>query len=125
MKKLITISLLSLPIVAAAQDIPGMSEEMMQRMQSMQTCMAGIDQSALDEFEQRSSQLDSEVKALCASGKRDEAQKMAMSFGLEMAKMPALQEMKKCGEMMKGAAMPNNAPLVNDTDYSSHHVCDN
>jgi predicted lipoprotein len=125
MKKLITISLLLLPIVAVAQDIPGMSEEMMLKMQNMQTCMEGVDQSALQAFEQRSNQMDSEVKALCASGRRDEAQQMAISFGQEVAKTPALQEIKRCGEMMEGAAMPNNTPLVKDTDYSSHHVCDN
>ncbi|MFA6162950.1 MAG: hypothetical protein WC685_05950 [Methylobacter sp.] len=124
MKKLITITFLLLPIVAVAQDIPDMSEEMMLQMQNMQTCMEGVDQTALQSFEQRSSQMDSELKALCASGKRDEAQQLAISFGQEMAKTSALQEMKRCGEMMKGVAMPN-MPIVKDTDYSIHHVCDN
>jgi len=123
-KMIITISFLLLPVAAVAQDIPDMGEEMMLRMQNMQTCMEGVDQSALQAFELRSSQMDNEVKALCASGKRDEAQQMAISFGQEVAKTPALQEIKRCGEMMEGAAMPN-MPLVKDTDYSIHHVCDN
>lgn len=125
MKKLITISFLLLPVMAVAQDMPDMGEEMMLKMQNMQTCMEGVDQAALQAFEQRSNQIDTQVKALCASGKRDEAQQMAISFGQEVAKTPALQEMKRCGEMMEGAAMPNNMPMVKDTDYSSHHVCDN
>jgi hypothetical protein len=124
MKKLITTAFLLLPVVAVAQDIPAISEEMMLQLQNMQTCMEGVDQEAMQAFELRSSQMDSELKALCASGKRDEAQQLAISFGQEMAKTSVLQEMKRCGEMMKGAAMPN-MPIVKDTDYSFLPVCDN
>jgi hypothetical protein len=124
MKKLIIISFLLLPVVTVAQDIPDMSEEMMLQMQNMQTCMEGVDQAALQALELRSSQMDSELKALCASEKRDEAQQLAISFSQEMVKASALQEMKRCSEMMKGAHMPN-MPIVKDADYSAHHVCDN
>lgn len=96
----------------------------MLQMQNMQACMEGVDQAALQALELRSSQLDNELKSLCASGKRDEAQQLAISFGQEMAKTSVLQEMKRCGEMMKGVAMPN-MPSIKDTDYSVHHVCDN
>jgi hypothetical protein len=85
--------------------------------------MQNVDQGKLKVLEQRSYEIEAEVKSLCASGKRDEAQNKAISFGKEVAKDPTMQVMRKCGEMMKG--MPLNMPFMDqDKDYSSHHVCD-
>ncbi len=121
------ILLLLMPMVALAQDYQSMSEEdvqkMMQQMQEMQSCMQNVDQAKLKVLEQRSDQVEAEVKALCASGKRDEAQKKVISFGKEMAKDPAMKAMRKCGETMKG--MTPKAPFIDqDKDRSSRHVCD-
>ncbi len=98
---------------------------MMQQMQKMQSCMKNVDQAQMKVLEQRSQKVDTEIKALCASGKRDEAQERAISFGMEISKDPTMQVMRKCGELMKGA-MPE-MPFMNhgnDRDSSSHHVCD-
>ncbi len=127
MKKItITVSFLLLPIMAVAEDMSGMgmmSEGMMQKMQQMAACMEQIDQSALQALEQKTNQMDKELAALCASGKRDDAQQLAISFAQEVAKSSSLQEIKRCAEMMKVAGMP--APKVPDAeDYSKHHVCD-
>ena len=90
---------LLLPVTAIAQNYEGMNERdmqnMMQQMEKMQTCMQGIDQSRLEAFEQRASTLEAEVKSLCASGKRDDAQQQAMDFGQEVASNPDIQKMMK------------------------------
>ena len=127
MKIFTSILLLLMPMVAIAQNYQGMSEEdmqnMMQKMQKMQNCMQNVDQSKLKVFEKRSNDFEAEIKSLCASGKRDKAQKKAISFGKEISKNSTMQAMRKCSEMMKG--MTTNMPFMDqDKDYSSRHVCD-
>jgi hypothetical protein len=123
MKVATTILLLLMPVVTIAQNYPGMSEADMQKMEKMQSCMENIDEIKLKEIERRSNQIEAEIKSLCASGKRAEAQEKAMAFGKEMAKDPTMQAMSKCGEMMKG--MMPKVPYTNQgKSPSSHHVCD-
>jgi len=121
------ILLLLMPIVALAQSHQGMNEKdmqkMMQQMQKMESCMQNIDQTKLKALEQRSSRSEAEVKSLCASGKREEAQAKAISFGKEIARDTIMQAMKKCSEIMKGM-MPTMPFMNQHKDRSDHHVCD-
>ncbi len=120
MKIPVFILLLLMPIVALAQSHQGMNEKDMQKMES---CMQDIDQTKLKALEQRSSRSEAEVKSLCASGKREEAQAKAISFGKKIASDPIMQAMKKCSEMTKG--MMSKAPIMDQhKDRSDHHVCD-
>lgn len=118
---------LLLPLVSSAQNYQGMNEadmqKMMQQMQKMQSCMEDLDQSKLKALEQRSRQLESEVKTLCADGKRDQAQKKAISFGMEVVNDPTMKVMRKCGEMMKDV-MPKMTFTGLDKDSADHHICD-
>jgi len=131
MKKLVITLLCLMPITSFAQNPMGMSEadmqKMMQKMQEAQACMEKIDQSELDALEKKSKQFETEMKSLCASGKRDEAQERAMVYMKEIVNSSAVKEAKRCGEMMKGAmqGMMQDMPFMNqDKDYSSKHVCD-
>ncbi|GMR18758.1 MAG: hypothetical protein BMS9Abin33_1199 [Gammaproteobacteria bacterium] len=127
MKKLISILLVLLPAAVAAQNSQGMSEkdmqQMMQQMEYMQKCMQNIDQSGMKALEKRAKKFEKEVKSLCKKGQRDQAQKKAISFGIDMSKAPVMQEMKKCGEQMSGVMekMPFSKIVK---DYSNRHVCD-
>jgi len=123
MKAAATVLLLLMPVVAVAQNFPGMSEADMQKMEQMQSCMEKIDEAKLKAIEQRSSQVEAEIKSLCAGGKRAEAQAKAEAFGKEMANDPTVQAMGKCGEMMKGM-MPKMPYMDQGKGASSHHVCD-
>jgi len=118
------ILLLIFPTASFAQDFQGMSEEdmqkMMQQMQEVGACMQNIDQSRLKELEKRSSRLEAEVKALCASGKRREAQAKAIAFGKEMANEPVMKAMRECTKSVKG-----QVPFMEQfKDSPDHHVCD-
>ena len=66
-----------------------------------------------------------EVESLCASGKRDAANRKAMAFAREMQGDPDIQKMQKCGEKMRGMmpAMPYMAQ-TKTSDKSDGHVCD-
>ena len=122
-----SVLLLLMPMVSVAQNYQGMSEadmqNTMQQMQKMQSCMSNVDQESLKALEQRSYQIEAEVKSLCASGKHDEAQETAISMGKEMMSNPAMQEMKKCGEMMQGM-VPQMAFMDQDKAFPDKHVCD-
>ena len=120
---------LLLPAMAIAQNYQGMSEQdmqnMMESMQEMQTCMQGIDQSRMDALEQQAKEMDAEVKSLCAKGRRDAAQNRAMTFSREMANDQDVQEMRKCGDSMKG--MMPTMPMMGQVDRpekSGGHICD-
>ena len=128
MKQLTTILLLILPAISTAQNYQNMSEadmqKMMQQMQQAQACMAGIDQSELKKFEQRANQLESSVKALCASGKRDQAQQEAMAFGKEVSSTPTMKKMRECGKMMEGAMPGMPTPQDYASEDDNQHICD-
>ena len=130
MKKMTFSLFLLLSSSIYAQMPPGMDQaqmqQMMQQMQSMQTCMQNIDQGEMKAFEQRAREMEAEVKSLCAQGKRDQAQSVAMAFGMEVAKSPSMQAMKKCGEHMKGflPKMPMPTGDESDSESTRHHVCD-
>ena len=134
MKPAITILSLLLPVTVLAQNYPGTGgggmnqgdmTNMMQKAQQMQACMQGLDQSRLQQLEQQARQVETEVKALCSSGQRDDAQKEAGSFAREMLDNPDIQKIMKCGEHMRG--MLPQMPYMNqadNTDPSGNHVCD-
>lgn len=129
--KLVTLSLfLLLPLGAHAQMPPGMNPEqmqqMMKQMQAMQACIQNIDRTEMKAFEQRARRMESEVKGLCAQDKRDEAQSVAMAFGMEVAKSPSIQQMKKCGGPVKDflPKIPMPGQESSGESQSPKHVCD-
>ncbi|MCG6938486.1 MAG: hypothetical protein LJE83_10000 [Gammaproteobacteria bacterium] len=117
------ILLLLITTAVNAQNYPGMNEADMQKLQEMQSCMNNIDQEQLKALEQRQNQFDAEVRALCDSGKRDEAQKKAILFEKEMMKNPAVQAVSKCSEITKGM-VPEMTFMNQDENSSNQHVCD-
>ena len=130
MTRLTTFALLSVFAVAAqAQNPAGMSdadmEQMLQGMEAMHACMADLDQAALEQFGKEGEQMNAEVKALCAEGKRDEAQAKAMEYGMKVANDPTMQAMAECGKKMQNA-MPqmqqSSAPTPDE--LQNRHVCD-
>ena len=129
MKRLMIIAVMLLPATTIAQGYPGMSEadmqRMMQGMQEAQACLQGIDQSGLDAFSQRAEQVESEIKALCADGKRAAAEKKALVFAREVNTDPEIRKMRKCGEMMHGMMPP--MPFMaqaGSPDTEDRHICD-
>jgi len=131
MNKHVLTALLLFPIAGSAQNMGGMPmneaqmQQMMQQAQTMQNCMANIDQTEMEAFQQKAEQMDAEVKALCAAGERDAAMDRAMAFGKEVAHSDVMQAMKKCGEGMK-SMMPNLPKTAEPAESRGkpRHVCD-
>ena len=129
MKILSIIAFMLLPVIAIAQGYQGMSEadmqKMMQGMQEAQACMQGLDQARLDAFSQRAEKIESDIKALCAKGDRDAAEKKGLAFAREMNTDPDIKKMRECGEKMRG--MMPVMPFMGETysqDQSGRHICD-
>ncbi len=137
MKMTVMLALILLPLSAAAQNYPpGMDmggqdmQAMMLQAQKAQACMEQVDQDALQALEEEGRRFEAEIKALCAAGKRDQAQKKAMAYGRKMAASPVIKEIKKCAEMMQGMVQ-NMFPGMEmgmmdgeDGTESAGHVCD-
>jgi hypothetical protein len=99
-------------------------EEMLQEMEKkMESCMENVDEEKLKEFEKRTQEIEVEVNALCASGKRDEAEEKTASLGKEIAKDPMMQQISKCNEMMQ-SMMSKMDYNMKDTPVDDRHVCD-
>lgn len=100
-------------------------QNMMQVMQQVQQCMAGIDQSKLNELQAQSEKFEKELDALCAQGQRDTAQKQAITYGRKIAADPTMKQLRKCGEMAQGALpMMDIGKTYDEKEYASKHVCD-
>lgn len=127
MKRLIIFIFVTMPLASYALDFQSMNEadmqNMMQQMEQMQSCIEKVDENELKALEKRSKQMEREVKALCNSGKRDQAEKKAIEFGMEMAKDPTMKQMAQCGEMMK-PMLSEMAFAIDQKAMDDSHVCD-
>jgi len=132
MKKLGIALLLLLPIVVYAEKPAHTGNEnvgdqnmqmMVKKMQEMQQCMESINKADLADVEKRSIQFEKKIRSLCSKGKREQAQKEALSFGKKMSTLPVMQSMQKCTESIRGAMQDMPMP-GQDLDFSNRHACD-
>lgn len=129
MKKLILLSVLLIPGTVFAENNGGFDQQqmqaLMQKAQEMQECMNNVDRSEIQALEVRGKQLELEVKKMCASGQRAEAQSKAIAFTKEFANSSSMKEIKKCGEMAKEvmSQFPKISQSSEDGGTESH-ICD-
>lgn len=124
MKKIIQLFLLMVPLGVCAQQ--GMNqadmEQMLQQAEKMESCMANIDQAALTLLSEKSQMMEQEVRGLCQTNKRDEAQTRAIELGREIAANDEMKKMSHCAEMMKDMVPMMGIPTVEE--MRERHVCD-
>lgn len=128
MKPSIYLLLLLFPFTAFTAEVYKMDEEemriMMVQMQKLQDCMQKIDQNQITAAEQHAKRVTVEIKALCAEGKRDQAQARAIAFSKKLVKTPALIELKQCSEISTG--MAPMIPLLDQykpDNFTQYDVC--
>jgi hypothetical protein len=127
MKKLILALIFVLaPVFVQAQSNSGTSEDMtkmLEQAMKAQACMQDIDTSEFERLQQEGEKMEVEVKALCASGKRDQAQDQAIAYSKEMMALPAMQKMRECSELMRGL-LPE-MPFDNfEEEFKNKNICD-
>ena len=119
-----------MPVVVCAENYSGFDQQqmqtMMQKAQEMQACMNKVDRNEMEELEKQGKQLESDVKALCTSGQRAEAQSKVIAFIEEFKNSSSMKEIQKCGEMakeiMSGFPKMTKSSTSGDSDG---HICDN
>ena len=126
--KIFAITLLYIiPITVIAQNPMGMDadevQKMMQNIKKAQECMAKVDRSEQLTLEVKQMRFEDAVKSLCASGKRDAAQKRALLYEKEIANNSMLKALEKCNQLM-GSLAEEMSSMDHDEDYSKQHVCD-
>ncbi|MDX1346997.1 MAG: hypothetical protein R3189_01975 [Thiomicrorhabdus chilensis] len=101
-------------------------QQMMMQMQKMQQCLQQVDENELRAYENQINQLETELKALCQAGKRDEAQSKAVEFGKQINQSKAFQQIQKCTqEMQDNDFMPSFPTLKTDEKGQPQgHICD-
>ncbi len=132
MKKMILAIFLLSPAMVNAQEMnpemmKGMNQEMMQALQEMATCMASVDQKEVKAMETKAKALEADIKKMCKSGKRDEAQKKAMDFSKTAMQSETFITARKCTEnlpaAMKGMVPDMSAEKIAE-EFKNKHVCD-
>ncbi len=125
MRKLIFMLVL-LPTLSIAQATDGMPQDvtkMIMQAQKAQACMENIDKTQMEKFENAGTEMESEIQGLCDSGKRDEAQALALDYSREMINSDTMQEIRKCTELMR-EVMPE-LPFDNiEEKMASTNICD-
>ncbi len=98
---------------------------MVDQAAKMQTCMAEIDMGRIEAMSKESEALMDDVKALCRSGKREQAQSQAIAYGRRVAASPELKKLAECSADMRGL-LPQMARLSQQAAEvgADAHVCD-
>ena len=112
------------PLATAQNTLNGQDmSKIMEQAQKAQACMQSIDQSKLEEIKKGSEQMETDIRALCDSDKRDEAQEKAIDYSRKMMKSEAMVKMRECTELMRG--MLPEMPFDNfEEKMASSNVCD-
>lgn len=108
--------------VSAQQPAPEELAQAMQHAQALQACLAKVDQDAIEELRRRGEALGEETKALCAAGRRDEAQSRALAAGQSIAESPAMRALGECSEMVR--AIVQHPAIAEAVEGRAGHVCD-
>ena len=130
--------LILFPVVVFAQHNPEMPPNMQKDMRQMQrnmqqmdmgkmqeamACMQNIDQSGLKDLEREGKKMQLEIRSLCKSGNRDEAEAKAMAFGKDMMNRTEIKKMRECSKLAAG--MLPKMPFEDfEKKYKNRHVCD-
>ena len=106
-----------------AQTQSTMQDDMMKNMAAMENCMRQIDYQELALMEQKSMQLETEMRAHCNNGEEDKAKDLAVNFSEEVMNSNTMQAMKKCAAMMPGMEDQLNVPDFRQ-EVEQHSICD-
>lgn len=81
---------------------PDDSQNIMQQMAAMESCMAKIDYRELEEMERRSGEIHQQLNQFCTQGNETEAKKLALEFSDEVMKSKTMQAMQDCASLIPG-----------------------
>jgi hypothetical protein len=99
---------------------------MMQQAQQMQACMAAEGREPFERLRTKGNEAVASIRALCDSGRRDEARTAALRYGQEIAESEEMTALARCGEAAR-AMIPDfsrRMAAASGTAEAQKHVCD-
>ena len=123
----LTLSIVSVVPIRAQVNRPAPANQpdarqMMEAMQEMQACMAGVDRAALQRLQAQAERAQGEIRSLCRSGNEAAAQGRALQLSREMVADPTLKKMQACLARLPQLPMAqalsplSRVPLADDAD---------
>lgn len=126
--KRLAVSLIFIPFAASAQNFGNQHvdkarlQQIMQEAKRAQVCMAEIDKNALEEFKQKSQELNNEIKKLCADGKRNKAAERIKQFKDDALQSKVMTQIKNCTQGMEN--MMGGTSSSTYLEAKGQHICD-
>jgi len=106
----------------------GSMESMMQGAAQMAACFQNLDQDKLRAMGEEGKAMQAQLKQLCAAGEREQAQEMAMGYGMKFIASEEFQKLQQCGELAQQMmpALPDYAAYADpdSEENQNRHVCD-
>ena len=140
MKVVAVLIILGLPFASIAQDTnnidpavvdsvlqqldPATIDAVVQQAEQIQLCMAKIDQAEVERVRVEAEAKATEVRALCASSERAEAQSVAIIYGRQLVEEPVVLEAKACLGVAALAIPQMTWAGLEDSGTAQAHVCD-
>jgi len=128
----IVLLLVCCPSLIFAQDLRGYDlgnidsadmQKALEQANIIQACLAKVDQDELQALKSQADAMTNEVRAICAAGKRSEAQAIAIMYGKQLLDEPVAKELQACVGI--DLAIPQTAWARLDSGESGKaHVCD-
>jgi hypothetical protein len=97
-------------------------------MQEAVDCMQSLDQEALEDMGKQGEKIGNEIEALCKKGDESGAREVAMEYIEGIEDNEAIEELKRCTEMMR-KVMPNmpipEIPSAEMYEEEADSICEN
>lgn len=97
-------------------------------MQEAVDCMQSVDQEAIEDLGRQGEKVSEEVKALCKQGDESGARDVALSYIGAMADNEAVEEVKRCSELMRKVMPDMPIPEIPSAEMYAEEagsICDN
>ena len=102
--------------------------QMPANVQEAVDCMGSLEQSAMEEMGKRGEEVGNQIEALCDKGDESAAREVALTYVKEMTESDAMEEMRRCSEMMR-EAMPGmqtpEIPCTETLEREAENICEN
>lgn len=125
--RLTIVTLLLTSPAIQAEEMPPMDsanmQNMMHKMNQMQTCLSAIDPEKFHQAEQAMTQAHSEITEFCQQQKRDLAQQQAIRFSRFMQQSETLNQIAICSQPMHGL-LPSMPLMRQASEISKENICD-
>ena len=98
-----------------------------QALQQLRLCISRVDRAEISTLQEQANAVASNLRYLCFSGKRDDAEAMRRNFYKEMEAIDTLKQVKDCDDNIPErfeAYMSTPLDLSQFSDENDEHICD-